>query len=104
MHFAADNMPPVNGFWSLSIYQLSDLQLVDNAIDRYSIGDRTEGLRYNDDGSLTIILQHEQPEDDKLNWMPVPAGNFAAIMRLYEPSEAALDNSYLLPRIEDIEN
>jgi hypothetical protein len=97
-------MPPVNGFWSLSIYQLSDLQLVDNAIDRYSIGDRTEGLRYNDDGSLTIVLQQQQPEDDKLNWMPVPAGNFAAIMRLYEPSEAALDNSYLLPRIEDIEN
>jgi hypothetical protein len=97
-------MPPVNGFWSLSIYQLSDLQLVDNAIDRYSIGDRAEGLRYKDDGSLTIVLQQQQPEDDKLNWMPVPVGNFAAIMRLYELSEAALDNSYLLPRMEDIEN
>jgi hypothetical protein len=104
VHFAADQMPPVNGFWSLSIYQLSDLQLVDNVIDRYSIGDRTEGLHYNNDGSLTIVLQQQQPEDDNVNWMPVPAGNFAAIMRLYEPSEAALDNSYLLPRIEEIEN
>ena len=75
---------------------------MDNAIDRYSIGDRTEGLSYNDDGSLTIVLQLEQPEDKSINWMPVPAGNFAAIMRLYEPSAAALDNSYLLPRIEEI--
>lgn len=102
LHFPAGQLPPVEGFWSLSIYNLNaSMTLPENPIRRYSIGDRTEGLEYNEDGSLTILLQHEEPMEG-VNWMPVPAGNFAAIMRLYEPSAAALNNEYLLPRIEKL--
>lgn len=104
LHFAADELPPVNGFWSLSVYNLPEMQLVENEIQRYSIGDRTEGIRYNDDGSLTIVLQHERPNDKNANWMPTPPGNYAAVMRLYEPAAAALDNSYLLPRITELKD
>lgn len=100
LHFPAGQLPPVDGFWSLSVYNLNEnFTLEPNPIGRYSIGDRTEGIIYNEDGSLTLYLQHEAPAEG-LNWMPTPAGNFSAIMRLYEPAAEALDNSYLLPRIE----
>ena len=55
--------PPVDVFWSLTMYDLPDFYLVANPIDRYSIGDRTPGLRRDNDGSLTIVIQHEQPAD-----------------------------------------
>jgi hypothetical protein len=102
MHFPAGQMPPVNGFWSLSVYNLDEnFSLAPNKIGRYSIGDRTKGINYNDDGSLTIYLQHGEP-GESLNWLPTPAGNFMAVMRLYEPAPEALSNAYLLPRIEEI--
>jgi hypothetical protein len=100
LHFDAGELPPVNGFWSLAAYRLSDLQLEENEIERYSIGDRTRGLNYNEDGSLTLWLQHERPQDDNANWMPVPGGYFMLVMRLYEPAAEALSNEYLLPRVE----
>jgi hypothetical protein len=102
LRFPAGQLPPVRGFWSLSAYNLDEqFSLEPNAIDRYSIGDRTSGLVYGDDGSLTILLQHQDPGPG-VNWMPVPAGYFSVVMRLYEPEAAALDNSYLLPRIEEL--
>tara|TARA_B110000977_G_scaffold198892_1_gene284825 strand:+ start:109 stop:1524 length:1416 start_codon:yes stop_codon:yes gene_type:complete len=103
LHFAASGLPPVNGFWSLAAYRLPDLQLAPNEIERYSIGDRTEGLTFNEDGSLTLWLQHEQPKDTGANWLPTPEGYFMAVMRLYEPQPEALDNSYLLPRVERVD-
>ena len=102
LHFAANEIPPVNGFWSLAAYRLTDLQLEENDIRRYSIGDRTGDIRYNADGSLTLTLQHERPADPLANWLPVPAGKFMLVMRLYEPAAAALRNDYLLPRLERI--
>ena len=101
LHFEAGQLPPVNGFWSLAAYRLSDAMLEENELQRYSIGDRTRGLKYNEDGSLTLWLQHEHPEDPGKNWLPVPEGVFMAVMRLYEPAEAALSNEYLLPRITE---
>jgi hypothetical protein len=102
LHFPAGQLPPVNGFWSLSVYNIPQMQLVENDIQRYSIGDRTDGIVYGKDGSLTIIMQHETPVGSEVNWLPTPAGNFAAILRFYEPAQAALDNSYLVPRIEEL--
>ena len=99
LHFPAGQMPPVEGFWSLSAYRLSDLQLEANDIERFSIGDRTQGLSYNPDGSITLTLQHAAPADEALNWLPVPAGKFMLVMRLYEPSAAALGDDYLLPKL-----
>ena len=102
LHFPAGQLPPVNGFWSLAAYRLSDSQLEENALARYSIGDRTSGIEYGDDGSLTLWLQHDQPADSAANWLPVPEGMFILVLRMYEPSEAALDHSYLLPRVQKL--
>jgi hypothetical protein len=90
--------PPVDAFWSVTMYDLPDFYLVANPIDRYSIGDRTPGLRRDEDGSLTIVIQHEQPADAS-NWLPAPAAPFRPIMRLYQPRAAILDGSYQIPPI-----
>ncbi len=93
-----DEEPPVNAFWSITMYDLPDFYLVANPIDRYSIGDRTAGLRRDGDGSLTIVIQHEEPADTS-NWLPAPAAPFRPIMRLYQPRQAVLDGSYEMPPI-----
>ena len=67
--------------------------LVANPIGRYSIGDRTPGLRRAADGSLTIVIQHDQPADTS-NWLPAPATPFRPVMRLYQPQAAVLDGTY----------
>ena len=93
-----DQDPPVDAFWSVTMYDLPDFYLVANPIDRYSIGDRTPGLRRDHDGSLTIAIQHEQPADTS-NWLPAPAAPFRPLMRLYQPQAAVLDGSYKIPPI-----
>lgn len=98
LRFDAEAFPPVDGFWSLAVYTM-DAKLAPNAIERYSIGDRTAGLEYGADGSLTLYLQHEQPSAGEANWLPTPKGGFFAVMRLYEPAQEALSNEYELPRI-----
>ena len=82
MRFEADAMPPCNAFWSLTSYG-TDLYLVENEIDRWSISDRTPGLVFDDDGSLTIIISAERPAKTT-NWLPVPSGPFLLGMRVYE--------------------
>ncbi len=93
-----DQDPPVDAFWSITMYDLPDFYLAANPINRYSIGDRTPGLRRNDDGSLTIAIQHAQPADTS-NWLPAPAAPFRPLMRLYQPQPAVLDGSYKIPPI-----
>jgi hypothetical protein len=90
--------PPVDAFWSVTMYSLPDFYLVENPIGRYSIGDRTPGLRYGDDGSLTLTIQHDRPEDPA-NWLPAPSGRFRPILRMYEPRASVFDGSYALPPI-----
>ena len=90
--------PPVGAFWSITMYDLPDFYLVANPIGRYSIGDRTPGLRRGADGSLTIAIQHDQPADTS-NWLPAPAAPFRPIMRLYQPEPAVLDGTYKIPPI-----
>ena len=93
--------PPVDAFWSVTMYDLPEFYLVANPIDRYSIGDRTPGLVYAEDGSLTIVMRHDQPADDhdRANWLPTPAGPFRPILRMYEPRAQVFDGSYELPPI-----
>jgi hypothetical protein len=96
LHF--DDLPPVGAFWSLTMYDMPDYFLVDNPIARYSIGDRTPGIRYGDDGSLTITMSTDEP-GDAANWLPAPAGDFRPMIRMYMPGEAVLDGRYQLPAI-----
>ncbi len=92
--------PPVDAFWSLTMYDVPDFYLVANPIGRYSIGDRTPGLAKAADGSITLYLQTTSPGAGKeSNWLPTPAGDFRPIMRMYAPRRAVLDGEYVLPAI-----
>ncbi|GHH78593.1 hypothetical protein GCM10018781_54600 [Kitasatospora indigofera] len=96
-----DEPPPVDAFWSVTMYALPDYYLVANPAERYSIGDRTPGLVRGEDGSLTLVLQRERPADraEAANWLPTPAGDFRPMIRLYQPQAAVLDGTYRLPPI-----
>jgi hypothetical protein len=91
IRFPKGHLPPVNAFWSLTMYNASDF-LYANPVSRYAIGDRTPGLHYGRDGSLTLYIQHAQPSAaaHRANWLPAPNGSFHLVMRLYEPRAAAL--------------
>ena len=72
-------------------------------IDRYSIGDRTAGLQYGEDGSLTVYLQAESPGVDReSNWLPAFEGPFALTMRIYWPEPDALNPLDVPPAIEKL--
>lgn len=100
-----DPTPPVGAFWSLTMYDVPNFFMVDNPIDRYSIGDRTPGLRYEDDGSLIITISHTEPVDGtaRANWLPSPAGDFRPVLRMYEPRPEVLDGTYEIPAITRVE-
>ncbi|MEZ5380815.1 MAG: DUF1254 domain-containing protein [Microthrixaceae bacterium] len=85
IHFEADELPDVEAFWSLSVYG-SDMFFVQHPSGRYTIGDRTTGLEYGDDGSLDLYLQHNEPVAGAANWLPTPADGFTLMLRLYLPT------------------
>lgn len=98
-----ESPPPVDAFWSLTMYDVPEFHLVANPIDRYSIGNRTPGLKTADDGSITLHIQHDSPgADQQANWLPAPAGAFRPVMRMYQPGQAVLDGSYVLPPIRRV--
>ena len=83
LHFDADQIPPVKAFWSMTIYHSDTRLMVKNPINRYSIGDRTKGIKYNADDSLDLYIQKDQPEGAKAsNWLPAPDGQFYIIARM----------------------
>lgn len=98
LHFPADQLPPVDAFWSVTMYG-QDFFLIPNAISRYAIGDRTRGLQYNPDGSLTLQIQHAAPGQDNSNWLPAPEGPFYLILRMYRAREEVLNRSYRIPAV-----
>ncbi|EKT6042398.1 DUF1254 domain-containing protein [Listeria monocytogenes] len=93
--------PPVGAFWSVTMYNVPEYYMVDNSINRYSIGDRTQGIKYAKDGSLTITISYEEPSDDleKSNWLPAPNGDFRPVLRMYMPGEEILKGEYHFPGI-----
>ncbi|MFP3464307.1 DUF1254 domain-containing protein [Leifsonia sp. SIMBA_070] len=96
--------PPVGAFWSLTMYDLPHFYLVRNPLGRYSVGDRTRGLVYDDDGGLTITMSAARPTDEKAaaNWLPAPEGAFRPILRLYAPGDEVLDGRWSVPAIERV--
>jgi hypothetical protein len=103
IRFAKGQLPPVDAFWSMTPYAAPGMQLTENALRRYSIGSRTKGLKVAADGSLTLTLSATRPREGTANWLPVPAGAFTLVARLYLPRPEVLDGSYLLPPVERIE-
>jgi len=100
LHFEAEQLPPVSVFWNMAMYG-SDMLFVGNDFGRYSIGSTTDGLKKGFDGSLTILIQKDQPPDTS-NWLPAPVGNFNLTMRFYGPQTPVLDGSYRLPPVKRI--
>jgi hypothetical protein len=99
--FPKGALPPVNFFWSVTMYDAKTGFLIHNPIERYSIGDRTAGLKKAADGSLTIHIQHESPGKAlESNWLPAPEGPFYMILRTYGPKPALLDGSYKIPAVQ----
>jgi hypothetical protein len=99
IHFPAGQLPPVDAFWSIGIYDETYF-MFDNPIRRYSLTDRTEGLRYGRDGSLDVLIQHEQPADGPSNWLPAPPDRFSLTLRAYQPKPALLRREYQIPPID----
>ncbi len=95
---------PARAFWSLTMYQAEDdgrFFLTDNPIRRYSVGDRTQGLVKNADGSIDILIQHAQPTGPlTANWLPAPAGRLRMSLRAYLPEEPLLARTWKIPPVE----
>jgi hypothetical protein len=84
LHFDKGMTPPVDGFWSLTMYNAKYF-FVDNPLNRYTLSPRN-ALKYNPDGSLDLYIQAQNPGKDKeSNWLPAPQGQFILMMRLYWP-------------------
>jgi hypothetical protein len=92
--------PPVHAFWSVTMYSAKTQLFVPDA-HRYSVGDRTEGLVYGDDGSLEIFVQAREPTDprERANWLPAPAGPFYLATRHYSPKAAILTGDWEPPPV-----
>lgn len=97
--FPAGSLPPVNAFWSVTMYYGDSQFLVENPIDRYLINSpMLSDMKKNNDGSLTLYLQKDSPGKDKeSNWLPAPAGPIYLALRLYYPSPATEASSVLPP-------
>jgi hypothetical protein len=96
LRFAPGQLPPVNAFWSLTMYELPSSLLTANPLNRYLLNSpMLPDLKRDQDGGLTIYIQRESPGKDKeSNWLPAPNGPFWVIMRLYWPKPEALDGSW----------
>lgn len=101
--FAKDATPPVNGFWSLSIYNEHHF-FVANPIKRFSVGTKNKGLKLAPDGSLTIAVQADEPSDatERANWLPAPKGDFSLYVRAYWPKAEVLDGSWTPPAVQKL--
>jgi hypothetical protein len=103
MRFEKGHLPPVDGFWSLTMYD-KDYFFVDNALNRYTLSARNK-LKANADGSVDLYIQHESPGKDKEgNWLPAPKDEFILMMRLYWPKEkppSLIDGSWKIPAVKE---
>jgi hypothetical protein len=98
--FTKKQIPPAKDFWSWTMYKLPQRWLVDNPINRYSIGSATAGLKTANDGSITIHVSAKSPGKDKeSNWLPAPDGPFWLVLRTYGPGKAIQDGSWKVPPI-----
>lgn len=98
LHFEKDELPPVEAFWSLTMYDAEGFQAA-NELNRFAIGDR-DALTYAPDGSLDLYIQHTNPGPGKeSNWLPSPLGPLGITMRLYAPKSQVLDGTWAPPPI-----
>jgi hypothetical protein len=102
IRFDKGQLPPVDGFWSITMYNAENF-FVDNPINRYAIGNRSEGFKPSADGALTLLVQRDAPADsDFSHWLPAPEGDFRLSLRLYVPKPAVLDGAWSPPPVRAV--
>ncbi|POA17775.1 cell envelope protein [Pseudomonas sp. FW300-N1A1] len=104
LHFAKDQLPPADAFWSLTMYDAKTKLLVANHSKRYLINSRMlPTLQRDADGGVTLYLQHSEPlKDQRSNWLPAPHGPFYAVLRLYLPKPEVANGQWKLPALTPI--
>ena len=104
LHFAPGQLPPVNAFWSLTMYEQPASLLVANPIDRYLLNSpMLPKFKRDGDGGLTLLIQNESPGKDKeANWLPAPKAPFSMIMRLYWPKDEAVEGKWTAPPLKSM--
>jgi hypothetical protein len=101
LHFDKGAPPPVNAFWSVTLYDAEGFQ-VPNALNRFAVSSWMP-FKYNLDGSLDLYFQNESPGEDKeANWLPAPKGPFNLTMRLYAPKSDALTGKWNPPPVREV--
>ncbi|MYL82268.1 DUF1254 domain-containing protein [Desulfovibrio aerotolerans] len=104
LHFDKGLLPPVEGFWSLTMYN-AEYFFVANPLNRYTLSARND-LTKNADGSVDLYLQNENPGPEKAsNWLPTPTGRFIPMLRLYWPKEtppSIIDGTWKIPAIQKV--
>jgi hypothetical protein len=105
MHFDQGQMPPVDGFWSLTMYD-EHYFFAPNPLNRYTLSARN-ALKRNKDGSVDLYIQHESPGREKeSNWLPAPESRFILMLRLYWPTEkdpSILDGTWPIPPVTQVQ-
>jgi hypothetical protein len=101
LHFRSGQLPPVNAFWSLTMYELPASLLYANSLNRYLINSAMlPSLKREADGGLTLYVQHDSPGAEReSNWLPAPTGPFLAVLRLYWPKQEAIDGTWTAPHL-----
>ncbi len=104
VRFGPGQLPPVNAFWSITMYDLPQQLLVANPIDRYLINSpMLPTLRRDPDGGVTLYVQHASPGANRQsNWLPSPSGDFFAVLRAYWPKPAIVDGTWKLPPMKPV--
>jgi len=104
LRFAPDQLPPVNSFWSLTMYKMPESLLVANPINRYLLNSPMMPQYKRDaDGGLKLLIQNETPGKDKeANWLPAPQGPFRMFLRLYWPKAEALNGKWKNPPLQRV--
>lgn len=105
LRFAPGNLPPVNAFWSLTLYELPSSLLYANSLNRYLINSSMlPQLKRDADGGITLYIQHTSPGRElESNWLPAPERSHFSVMRLYWPKSAALGGRWSAPTMQRVE-
>jgi hypothetical protein len=101
LRFPPGSLPPVHGFWTLMTYDARQ-PLVDNPVERYSMGD-WNGLVLETDGTVAIRIQHSDPGERVANWLPAPPGAFNLLLHLCWPQQEILDRAWTPPAVTPLD-
>jgi len=104
LYFEKGQLPPVNSFWSLTLYENPGMFLSANELDRYLLNSTMEDSFIRDEnGGIRLYVQHENPgKDTEANWLPSPDSSFQLIMRLYWPRESAINGEWKQPQLINV--